>query len=146
MRPRACPADHDADLPDAPQGGSDPPGTGPSCRADSAGRRTGAAGSGSRLSARDAGGTVREPNTMTAPDVLNEAVTFPGVSSRPSKAQRESARTRFPPRPVVTDWPATRHDRGEVWERLTSRRHHRLGQAHPPKPAGQNPRRWGQTT
>ena len=57
---------------------------------------------------------------MTEPDVLNEAVTFPGVSSRPSKAQRESARTRFPPRPVVTDWPATRHDRGEVWERLTS--------------------------
>jgi hypothetical protein len=57
---------------------------------------------------------------MTGPDVLNEAVTFPGVSSRPSKAQRESARTRFPPRPVVTDWPATGHDRGAVWERLTS--------------------------
>ena len=57
---------------------------------------------------------------MTGPDVLNEVITFPGVSSRPSKAQRESARTRFPPRPVVTDWPATGHDRGAVWERLTS--------------------------
>ena len=54
---------------------------------------------------------------MTGPDVLNEVITFPGVSSRPSKTQRESARTRFPPRPVVTDWPATRHDRGAVWER-----------------------------
>src|SRR5687768_14936745 len=43
-----------------------------------------------------------------------------GVSSRPSKARRESARTRFPPRPVITDWPATRHDRGAVWVRLTS--------------------------
>ena len=57
---------------------------------------------------------------MTESDVLNEVITFPGVSSRPSKAQRESARTRFPPRPVVTDWPATRRERGEVWERLTS--------------------------
>ena len=57
---------------------------------------------------------------MTGSDVLNEVITFPGVSSRPSKAQRESARTRFPPRPVVTDWPATGHDRGAVWERLTS--------------------------
>ena len=57
---------------------------------------------------------------MTEPGVLDGVVTFPGVSSRPSKAQRESARTRFPPRLVVTDWPATRQDRGEVWERLTS--------------------------
>ena len=57
---------------------------------------------------------------MTGSDVLNEVITFPGVSSRPSKAQREAARTRFPPRPVVTDWPATGHDRGAVWERLTS--------------------------
>lgn len=57
---------------------------------------------------------------MTGSDVVNEVVTFPGVSSRPSKAQREAARTRFPPRPVVTDWPATRHDRGAVWEQLTS--------------------------
>src|SRR6476619_744220 len=120
MRPRARPVDHDADLLDAPQGGSDPPGTGPPCRADSTGRRTGAAGSGSGLSARDASGAVRQPNAMNGPDVLNEAVTFPGVSSRPSKAQRESARTRFPPRPVVTDWSATGHDRDEVWERLTS--------------------------
>ncbi len=40
---------------------------------------------------------------MTGSDVLTEVITFPGVSSRPSKAQRESARTRFPPRPVVTD-------------------------------------------
>jgi integrase len=47
-------------------------------------------------------------------------ITFPGVASRPSKAQRESARTRFPPRPVATDWPATRQERGEARERLTS--------------------------
>jgi len=51
---------------------------------------------------------------------MTEVITFPGVSSRPSKARRESARTRFPPRPVVTDWPATRQERGQVWERLTS--------------------------
>jgi integrase len=51
---------------------------------------------------------------------VTEVITFPGVLSRPSKAQRESARTRFPPRPRATDWPATRQGRGEVQERLTS--------------------------
>ena len=51
---------------------------------------------------------------------MTDVITFPGIASRPSKAQRESARMRFPPRPVVTDWPATRQERGEVWERLTS--------------------------
>jgi len=51
---------------------------------------------------------------------VTEVITFPGIASRPSKAQRESARTRFPPRPVVTDWPATRQERGEAWEQLTS--------------------------
>jgi hypothetical protein len=51
---------------------------------------------------------------------MTEVSTFPGISSRPSKAQRESARTRFPPRPVATDWPATRQERGEARERLTS--------------------------
>ena len=51
---------------------------------------------------------------------MTEVITFPGVSSRPSKARRESARTHFPPRPVATDWPATRQERGEVQERLTS--------------------------
>jgi hypothetical protein len=51
---------------------------------------------------------------------MTEVLTFPGVSARPSKAQRESARTRFPPRPVVTDWAATSQERGEVWQRLTS--------------------------
>ena len=51
---------------------------------------------------------------------MTEVITFPGVASRPSKAQRESARTRFPPRPVATDWPATRQERGEARERLTS--------------------------
>jgi len=53
-------------------------------------------------------------------DLMTEVVTFPGVSSRPSKAQRESARTRFPPRQVATDWPTTHQERAEVWERLTS--------------------------
>jgi integrase len=51
---------------------------------------------------------------------MTEVITFPGVASRPSKAQRESARTRFPPRPVATDWPATRQERGEAREQLTS--------------------------
>lgn len=43
--------------------------------------------------------------SCSGPDVVTEVVTFPGIASRPSKAQRESARTRFPPRPMVTDWP-----------------------------------------
>jgi hypothetical protein len=51
---------------------------------------------------------------------MTEVVTFPGVASRPTKAQRQSARTRFPPRPVVMDWPATHGERGEVFARLTS--------------------------
>jgi integrase len=51
---------------------------------------------------------------------MTEVITFPGIASRPSKAQRESARVRFPPRPVVTDWPATRQERGAAWDRLTS--------------------------
>ena len=51
---------------------------------------------------------------------MTEVITFPGAASGPSKAQRESARTRFPPRPVATDWPATRQERGEAGERLTS--------------------------
>ena len=51
---------------------------------------------------------------------MTEVITFPGVASRPSKARRESARTRFPPRPVATDWPATRQEPGEARERLTS--------------------------
>jgi hypothetical protein len=51
---------------------------------------------------------------------VTEVIAFPGIASRPSKAQRESARTRFPPRPVATDWPATRQERGEAWQRLTS--------------------------
>ena len=51
---------------------------------------------------------------------MTGVITFPGVASRPSKARRESARMRFPPRPVATDWPATRQERGEARERLTS--------------------------
>ena len=51
---------------------------------------------------------------------MTELITFPRAASGPSKAQRESARTRFPPRPVATDWPATRQERGEARERLTS--------------------------
>jgi integrase len=49
-----------------------------------------------------------------------DTITFPGIAARPSKARRESARTAFPPRPTVTDWPATRQERGEVFELLTS--------------------------
>ncbi len=45
---------------------------------------------------------------------------FPGIAARPSKARRESARTAFPPRPPAEDWPATRQDRDEAFERLTS--------------------------
>jgi hypothetical protein len=51
---------------------------------------------------------------------MTGVIAFPGVASRPSKARRESARMRFPPRPVATDWPATRQERGEARERLTS--------------------------
>jgi integrase len=51
---------------------------------------------------------------------VTEMIAFPGIVSRPSKAQRESARTRFPPRPVATDWPATGQKRGEAWQRLTT--------------------------
>ena len=99
-----------------PQGRRDPPGPGPSRRAGPAGRGPRASGGGSRLPARDDGGAVR------GPDAVTEVITFPGVSSRPSRARRESARTRFPPRPVATDWPATRQERGAVQERLTSAR------------------------
>ena len=51
---------------------------------------------------------------------MTEVITFPGIASRPSKAQRESARMRFPPRPAAAEWPATRQERGEAYERLTS--------------------------
>ena len=51
---------------------------------------------------------------------MTDVITFPGIASRPSKAQRESARIRFPPRPAAADWPATRQERGEAYERLTS--------------------------
>jgi hypothetical protein len=51
---------------------------------------------------------------------MTGTVTFPGIAARPSKARRESARTAFPPRPAVTDWPATGQDRGEVFQQLSS--------------------------
>jgi hypothetical protein len=51
---------------------------------------------------------------------MTGTVTFPGIEARPSKARRESARTAFPPRPPTEDWPATRQERGEAFERLTS--------------------------
>ena len=51
---------------------------------------------------------------------MTGVITFPGVSSRPSKARREPARIRFPPRPVALDWPATRQERDAAQERLTS--------------------------
>lgn len=57
---------------------------------------------------------------MTQSRVADTVVTFPGVSSRPSKARRESARTRFPARPTAIDWPATRGQRSAVSEQLTS--------------------------
>jgi hypothetical protein len=51
---------------------------------------------------------------------MTGTVTFPGIAARPSKARRESARTAFPPRPAAADWPATRQNRDEAFERLTS--------------------------
>jgi hypothetical protein len=51
---------------------------------------------------------------------MTGVVTFPGIASRPSKARRESARTRFPPRPAAADWPAARQERGEAEAPLTS--------------------------
>ena len=32
----------------------------------------------------------------------------------------QAGRPRFPPRPALTDWPATRQPRGQVWEQLAS--------------------------
>jgi len=52
--------------------------------------------------------------------VSGDTIMFPGIAARPSKTRRESARMAFPPRPAATDWPATRQERGEVFERLTS--------------------------
>ena len=57
---------HDPDLPDAAQGGRDPPGAGPSRRADPAGGRAGPSCPGARLPARDAGCAVRERGVMTS--------------------------------------------------------------------------------
>ena len=51
---------------------------------------------------------------------MTGTVAFPGIAARPSKARRESARTAFPPRPAAADWPATRQDRDEAFDRLTS--------------------------
>ena len=51
---------------------------------------------------------------------MTGTVTFPGIAARPSKERRESARAAFPPRPAAEDWPATRQDRDEAFERLTS--------------------------
>ena len=51
---------------------------------------------------------------------MTGTVMFPVIAARPSKARRESARTAFPPRPPAEDWPATRQDRDEAFERLTS--------------------------
>jgi hypothetical protein len=45
--------------------------------------------------------------------------TMPGIAARPSKAQRESARAGFSARAVAVDWPATRQERGQLWDQLT---------------------------
>jgi Phage integrase family len=53
---------------------------------------------------------------------MTAAATEPLVwrPSPQSQRQRESLRTRFPPRSVVVDWPATRQPRRDALERLTS--------------------------
>jgi hypothetical protein len=52
--------------------------------------------------------------------VTTAVVAAPAVSPLGLKSQRESARARFPARPGVLDWPATRCSREEAWARVTS--------------------------
>ena len=66
VRARSCPADHHAAVSDAPQGGGDPPGAGPSRRAGPPGPAAGPAGSRPGLPARDAGRAVRGRPVVTA--------------------------------------------------------------------------------
>ena len=89
VRPWPCPADHDADLPDAPQGGSDPAGAGPSRRADPAGGGADPACPGAGVPAQDAGCAVPERRVVTA------AVSEP-VPVRTAPGSRQAARARFP--------------------------------------------------
>ena len=113
--PGACASDDHADLPHAPQGRGDPPGPGPSCRADPAGRRAGPAGAGAGLPARDDGRAVRGPHVMTGDTSCSRgsqhARPRPGASRPGQRSRRGRPRQ---------DWPATRQDREEAFERLTS--------------------------
>jgi len=52
---------------------------------------------------------------VTTATAARPAIGLPGPT-----AQQESARARFLARPAAIGWPATRRDRGEIWEQTTS--------------------------
>src|ERR1019366_8054812 len=102
-----------ADLPDAPQGGRDPPGAGPPCGADAPGRRAGPAGAGTRLPARDAGRSVRERDPVTT------ILAAPGTPPQAPEQAALSLPGCLPARAAAADWPATRLVRSAAREQLT---------------------------
>ena len=109
------PADHHADLPDAPQGGRDPPGAGPPRRADPAGGRASPAGPGARLPAGDAGRAVRERRVVTT--TAERAPDWP--RGRRRRAGRTARRARFPARPVPRPGRPPMRSREQALDRLT---------------------------
>jgi len=108
--PRA--ADHYAAVSDAPEGRRDPPDTGSPCRAGRSGPAASPAGPGAGLPAREPGCAVRERDVVTAGPAPPRAAAPVWLSGY------QAARTRFPPRRAVAEWPATAQSRDEVAERL----------------------------
>ena len=106
VRARPRPADNDADLPDAPQGGCDPPGAGPPRRADRT--RRGRAASARQRPATGPrrlevlfGADPRDRSRRTArPPVAAAAVLDAAAADGAAAAGHVQAlRDRFPPRP-----------------------------------------------
>ena len=108
VRARACPADHDTDLPDAAQGGRDPPAAGPSRRADPAGGGAGRArrrrpATGPRPWRSCSGRRRRDHRRPAAPRRLRHA-----------RRRHEARPDEFPAAARPASWPATRLDRAGV--------------------------------
>ena len=105
-----APADHDSDLHDAPGGGRDPPGAGPSRRDRTAGGRAVRARPGLRLPARDAGRAVRDRGIMTVrlhKELQGEVPAPVRLRREARQAAWDASRTGFPARPDPVDWPVT---------------------------------------
>ena len=145
VRPGPRPADHDADLPDAPQGGRGPPGAGPPRRADPAGGCAGRTRRGARLPARDAGrccsGTGRRDHrrrAVTAVERDAAVITAARRRRRWCHARRTRPGSRRAHR--AAGWPATSLDREQAFERLTGAPfvagHRRQPEATPPRADG----------